>query len=58
MVTALTVAAEAAEKYAPNLTGTSQPDGHFPTPLLGILDEAANVCRTRTATTTPGASTS
>ena len=31
---------EAAEKYA-----TSQPGGRLATPLLGILDEAANVCR-------------
>jgi type IV secretory pathway TraG/TraD family ATPase VirD4 len=41
LVTALTVAVvEAAEKYA-----TSQPGGRLATPLLGILDEAANVCR-------------
>lgn len=41
LVTALTVAVvEAAEKYA-----TSQPGGRLSTPLLGILDEAANVCR-------------
>lgn len=41
LVTALTVAVvEAAEKYA-----TSQPAGRLATPLLGILDEAANVCR-------------
>ncbi|MCZ2404391.1 TraM recognition domain-containing protein [Paenarthrobacter sp. Z7-10] len=41
LVTALTVAVvEAAEKYA-----TSQPGGRLVTPLLGILDEAANVCR-------------
>ena len=31
---------EAAEKYA-----TSQPGGRLATPLLGILDQAANVCR-------------
>lgn len=41
LVTALTVAVvEAAEKYA-----TSQPGGRLKRPLLGILDEAANVCR-------------
>ncbi|MBT1003966.1 TraM recognition domain-containing protein [Paenarthrobacter sp. DKR-5] len=41
LVTALTVAVvEAAETYA-----TSQPGGRLATPLLGILDEAANVCR-------------
>ena len=41
LVTALTVAVvEAAEKLA-----TSQPGGRLATPLLGILDEAANVCR-------------
>jgi type IV secretory pathway TraG/TraD family ATPase VirD4 len=41
LVTALTVAVvEAAEKYA-----TTQPGGRLETPLLGILDEAANVCR-------------
>ena len=41
LVTALTVAVvEAAEKYA-----TSQPGGRLTTPLLGVLDEAANVCR-------------
>jgi type IV secretory pathway TraG/TraD family ATPase VirD4 len=41
LVTALTVAVvEAAEKYA-----TSQPGGRLATPLLGVLDEAANVCR-------------
>jgi hypothetical protein len=41
LVTALTVAVvEAAEKYA-----TTQPGGRLVRPLLGILDEAANVCR-------------
>ena len=41
LVTALTVAVvEAAEKYA-----TSQPGGRLKRPLLGVLDEAANVCR-------------
>lgn len=41
LVTALTVAVvEAAEQYA-----TSQPGGRLKRPLLGVLDEAANVCR-------------
>ena len=41
LVTALTVAvAEAAEQYA-----SSQPGGRLKRPLLGVLDEAANVCR-------------
>jgi len=41
LVTALTVAVvEAAERYA-----TSQPGGRLARPLLGVLDEAANVCR-------------
>lgn len=43
LVTALTVAvAEAAEEYAKTC-----PAGRMPTPLLGVLDEAANVCRWR-----------
>lgn len=41
LVTALTVAVvEAAEEYA-----SASPGGRLPTPLLGVLDEAANVCR-------------
>lgn len=41
LVGALTLAVfEAAEKYA-----TSCPGGRLPTPLVGLLDEAANVCR-------------
>lgn len=41
LVTALTVAVvEAAEEYA-----TAQPGGRLQRPLLGVLDEAANVCR-------------
>jgi type IV secretory pathway TraG/TraD family ATPase VirD4 len=41
LVTALTAATvEAAEEYA-----TTQPGGRLRTPLLGVLDEAANVCR-------------
>ena len=41
LVTALTAATiEAAEKLA-----TTQPGGRLTTPLLGVLDEAANVCR-------------
>lgn len=41
LVTALTAATvEAAEEYA-----TTQPGGRLQTPLLGVLDEAANVCR-------------
>jgi type IV secretory pathway TraG/TraD family ATPase VirD4 len=41
LVTALTVAVvEAAEQYA-----VSQPGGRLARPLLGVLDEAANVCR-------------
>jgi len=41
LVTALTVAVvEVAERYA-----TSQPSGRLACPLLGVLDEAANVCR-------------
>jgi len=41
LVTALTAATiEAAEELA-----TTQPGGRLTTPLLGILDEAANVCR-------------
>jgi type IV secretory pathway TraG/TraD family ATPase VirD4 len=41
LVTALTVAVvEAAEQYA-----NSQPGGRLKRPLLGVLDEAANVCR-------------
>jgi type IV secretory pathway TraG/TraD family ATPase VirD4 len=43
LVTALTVAvAEAAEELATRSAG-----GRLPTPLLGVLDEAANVCRWR-----------
>jgi type IV secretory pathway TraG/TraD family ATPase VirD4 len=43
LVTALTVAvAEAAEELA-----TRSPGGRLPTPMLGVLDEAANVCRWR-----------
>lgn len=43
IVTALTAATiDAAEKYA-----TSQPGGRLHVPLVGILDEAANVCRWR-----------
>jgi hypothetical protein len=42
-VTALTAATiEAAEELA-----TTQPGGRLATPLLGVLDEAANVCRWR-----------
>lgn len=41
LVTAITVATiEAAEEYA-----TASPAGRLPVPLLGVLDEAANVCR-------------
>lgn len=41
LVTALTVAViEAAETLA-----TNSPGGRLPVPLLGVLDEAANVCR-------------
>ncbi len=41
LVTALTAATvEAAEELA-----TTQPGGRLSTPLLGVLDEAANVCR-------------
>ncbi|WP_367734248.1 type IV secretory system conjugative DNA transfer family protein [Microbacterium sp. LMI1-1-1.1] len=41
LVTALTAATvEAAEEYA-----TTLPGGRLQTPMLGILDEAANVCR-------------
>ncbi|NQX29666.1 TraM recognition domain-containing protein [Microbacteriaceae bacterium VKM Ac-2854] len=41
LVTALTAATiEAAEELAAN-----SPSGRLPTPLLGVLDEAANVCR-------------
>lgn len=41
LVTALTAATvEAAEEYA-----TTQPGGRLQTPMLGVLDEAANVCR-------------
>ena len=41
LVTALTAATvEAAEEYA-----TTQPGGRLRLPLLGVLDEAANVCR-------------
>ena len=43
LVTALTVAVvEAAEELA-----AQSPAGRLPTPLLGVLDEAANVCRWR-----------
>lgn len=43
LVTALTVAvAEAAEELA-----SASPSGRLTTPLLGVLDEAANVCRWR-----------
>ncbi|MBZ4016834.1 type IV secretory system conjugative DNA transfer family protein [Streptomyces purpurogeneiscleroticus] len=43
LVTALTVAVvEAAEEYA-----TTQRGGRLPVPLVGVLDEAANVCRWR-----------
>ncbi|MFF5934573.1 type IV secretory system conjugative DNA transfer family protein [Streptomyces sp. NPDC012508] len=43
LVTALTVATvEAAEEYA-----TTQRGGRLPLPLVGVLDEAANVCRWR-----------
>jgi hypothetical protein len=41
LVTALTVAVvEAAEEYAKTC-----PNGRMPSPLVGVLDEAANVCR-------------
>lgn len=41
LITALTVAVvEAAEEHAAH-----SPSGRLPTPLLGVLDEAANVCR-------------
>ncbi len=41
LVTALTVAVvEAAEEYAKDC-----PNGRMPSPLVGVLDEAANVCR-------------
>lgn len=44
LVTALTVAVvEAAEEYA-----TTQRGDRLPLPLVGVLDEAANVCRWRT----------
>ena len=43
LVTALTVAVvEAAERLA-----TTQPGGRLQTPMVGVLDEAANVCRWR-----------
>lgn len=43
LVTALTVATiEAAEAYA-----TASPSGRLPVPMIGVLDEAANVCRWR-----------
>ena len=43
LTTALTVAViEAAEDHA-----RTSPGGRLPTPLLGVLDEAANVCRWR-----------
>lgn len=43
LVTGLTVATiEAAEQYA-----TASPSGRLPTPMLGVLDEAANVCKWR-----------
>ncbi|MGW1785909.1 type IV secretory system conjugative DNA transfer family protein [Streptomyces sp. NPDC002143] len=43
LVTALTVAVvEAAEEFA-----TTQRGGRLPLPLVGVLDEAANVCRWR-----------
>jgi type IV secretory pathway TraG/TraD family ATPase VirD4 len=43
LVTGLTVATiEAAEAYA-----TASPSGRLPVPMLGVLDEAANVCRWR-----------
>jgi type IV secretory pathway TraG/TraD family ATPase VirD4 len=43
LVTGLTVATiEAAEEYA-----TASPAGRLPRPMLGVLDEAANVCRWR-----------
>lgn len=43
LVTALTVAVvRAAEDLA-----TASPSGRLPTPLVGVLDEAANVCRWR-----------
>ncbi len=43
LVTALTVATiKAAEQYA-----TASPSGRLPVPMLGVLDEAANVCRWR-----------
>ncbi|MCX4527037.1 MULTISPECIES: type IV secretory system conjugative DNA transfer family protein [unclassified Streptomyces] len=43
LVTALTVAVvEAAEEYA-----TTQRGGRLPLPMVGVLDEAANVCRWR-----------
>lgn len=41
LVTGLTVATiEAAEQYA-----TASPSGRLPVPMVGVLDEAANVCR-------------
>lgn len=41
LVTGLTVATiEAAEEYA-----TQSPSGRLPVPMIGVLDEAANVCR-------------
>jgi hypothetical protein len=41
LVTALTVAVvKAAEDYA-----TTCPGGRLPVPMIGVLDEAANVCR-------------
>ncbi|WP_030621022.1 type IV secretory system conjugative DNA transfer family protein [Streptomyces sclerotialus] len=43
LVTALTVAVvEAAEEYA-----AEQRDGRLPVPLIGVLDEVANICRWR-----------
>ncbi|MEO3830319.1 TraM recognition domain-containing protein [Actinomadura sp. B10D3] len=43
LVTGLTVATiEAAEAYA-----TTSPAGRLPIPMIGVLDEAANVCRWR-----------
>lgn len=43
LVTALTAeVAEAAEEHA-----AASPGGRLPTPLLAVLDEAANVCRWR-----------
>lgn len=59
LMTALTVAiARAAETLA-----STSPAGRLTVPLLGVLDEAANVCRwrelpTSTATTAPAESSS